>query len=68
MICPVCAVNAEPVASAGAISICGACGSTCHVDAGGAVRRATLHDVEALTDDEVRVLRKVRAPIVRPKR
>lgn len=66
--CPVCGATAEPAATVGPITLCGACGFTLHVDAAGTVRRAALRDIEALTDAQVRELRTMRAPMVRRKR
>lgn len=68
MTCPVCVTTAEPLIVAGPIVICASCGHTLHIDEVGTVRRATLRDIEALTDEQVRLLRAARVPLVRRRR
>jgi hypothetical protein len=67
MICPVCEVDKEPATVQGPVAICGACGFTCHIDEAGTVTRATLRQIESLTDDQITALR-VKKSAVRPKR
>lgn len=65
--CPICRQTAEEAATVGPVTLCGLCGSTLVVDAAGSVRRANLHDIEALTKEQVTALRAARSA-VRPKR
>lgn len=68
MTCPVCTATAEPLIVTGPVAICASCGHTLHIDEAGTVRRATLRDIEALTDEQVRALRAARVPLVRRRR
>lgn len=63
MTCPVCAADAEPATVQGPVAICGACGFTCHIDDAGTVTRATLRQIESLTDTQVQALQTARRPL-----
>ncbi len=65
MRCPVCSADAEPAAIQGPIAICSACGFTCRIADDGTVTRATLRQIETLTDEQLRALRAARVPLVR---
>ncbi len=67
MRCPVCGADAEPAAIQGPIAICSDCGFTCHIADDGTVTRATLRQIETLTDEQLRVLREARRGKVKRK-
>ena len=67
MVCPVCARTSEPAIVIGPIAICGACAFPCHIDDAGTVTRATLRQIETLTDEEVGRLRAAVSKIRKPR-
>jgi hypothetical protein len=67
MVCPVCTRDSDPALVIGPIAICGACGFPCHIDEAGTVTRATLRQIETLTDEEVGRLRAAVAKIRKPR-
>ncbi len=67
MTCCVCGVTSDPAIVIGPIAICGACAFPCHIDEAGTVTRATLRQIETLTDEEVGRLRAAVAKIRKPR-
>jgi hypothetical protein len=65
--CPVCATTAEPAGTAGAVVVCGACGASLVVEAGG-IRRAVGADWRAFSADDLKALQHARGRIARPER
>lgn len=67
MTCPVCARTSEPALVIGPIAICGACAFPCHIDEAGTVTRATLRQIETLTNAQVSELRAAVATVRKPR-
>lgn len=68
VLCPVCGIAVEPTLSIRAVSICGHCGASLAVDAGGQARRATAVDTAGFDLLEMRQLVRARASIARAER
>lgn len=57
-------MTSTPKATAGCISICGACGTTCYVDESGTAWRARAENLNRLTEEQIQTLRRERSPLV----
>lgn len=68
ILCPACGTATEPAASVRALSICGHCGASLVVDAGGQASRATARDTAGFDTLEMAQLVRARASIARPER
>lgn len=68
ILCPACGEAVEPATSIRALSICGHCGASLVVDAGGQAKRATARDTAGFDVMEMQQLVRARASIARPER
>jgi hypothetical protein len=68
ILCPVCGFAEEPAASIRALSICGHCGASLVVDAGGQATRATANDTAGFDVLEMQQLVRARASLARADR
>lgn len=65
VLCPLCGFAEEPKASIRALAICGHCGASLVVDAGGQAHRATALDTAGFDELEMQQLVRARASIAR---
>lgn len=63
MICPACEYDGEPLAVGGDVAICAECGASVVPTLG---RKATMSDIEQLSEGDIVRLRHARAKWVRP--
>ncbi len=68
ILCPICGYAEEPKVSIRALSICGHCGASLVVDAGGQARRAKAVDTAECDVLEMQQLVRARAALARPER